>query len=63
MNRNNKEGVKRRGVWWGGGGGLVGGVGGRLVSRTPKGLLRAVFFYNGKNFTLRGGQEHRNLQD
>ena len=29
---------------------------------TPKGLLRAVFFYNGKNFCLRGGQEQRNLR-
>ena len=28
---------------------------------TFKGLLRAVFFYNGKNFCLRGGQEQRNL--
>jgi len=35
---------------------------GVLDSRTLKGLLRTVFFYNGKNFTLRGGQEHRNLQ-
>ena len=25
-------------------------------------MLRAVFFYNGKNFCLRGGQEHRNLK-
>jgi len=31
---------------------------GVLDSRTPKGLLNAVFFYNGKNFTLRGGQAH-----
>ena len=29
---------------------------------TPTGLLRAVFFYNGKNFCLRGGMEHRNLK-
>ena len=29
---------------------------------TPLGLLRAVFFYNGKCFCLRGGQEHRDLQ-
>ena len=29
---------------------------------TPKGLLNAVFFYNGKNFMLRGGAEHRNLK-
>ena len=27
----------------------------------PTGLLRAVFFYNGKNFCLKGGQEQRNL--
>ena len=25
-------------------------------------LIRAVFFYNGKNFCLRGGQEQRNLK-
>ena len=24
--------------------------------------LRAVFFYNGKNFCLRGGEEHRNVK-
>ena len=35
---------------------------GILNTTTPRGLLRAVFFYNGKNFVLRGGQEHRNLQ-
>ena len=29
---------------------------------TPIGLLYAVFFYNGKNFCLRGGAEHRNLK-
>ena len=29
---------------------------------TPVGLLRAVFFYNGKNFCLRGGAEQRNLK-
>ena len=28
----------------------------------PVGLLNAVFFYNGKNFCLRGGAEHRNLK-
>ena len=28
----------------------------------PKGLLRAVFYYNGKNFCLRGGVEHRYLK-
>ena len=29
---------------------------------TPLTLFRAVFFYNGKNFCLRGGEEHRNLK-
>ena len=28
----------------------------------PKSLLRAVFYYNGKNFCLRGGEEHRSLK-
>ena len=28
----------------------------------PKALLRAVFFLNGKNFALRGGEEHRQLK-
>ena len=28
----------------------------------PTGLLNAVFFYNGKNFCLRGGLEHRSLK-
>ena len=28
---------------------------------TPKGLFRSVFFYNGKCFCLRGGEEHREL--
>uniref|UniRef100_A0A1X7TT57 DUF3504 domain-containing protein n=1 Tax=Amphimedon queenslandica TaxID=400682 RepID=A0A1X7TT57_AMPQE len=28
---------------------------------SPKGLLRCVFYYNGKCFCLRGGQEHREL--
>ena len=32
---------------------------GILNNCTPMGLLRAVFFYNGKVFCLRGGQEHR----
>ena len=31
---------------------------GVLSVETPKGLLNAVFFYNGKNFMLRGGAEH-----
>ena len=31
---------------------------GVLCSDTPGGLLRAVFYYNGLNFILRGGQEH-----
>ena len=30
-------------------------------TNTPLGLLRAVFYYNGKCFCLRGGQEHREL--
>ena len=29
---------------------------------TPVKLLRAVFFYNGINFALRGGKEHRSLK-
>jgi len=33
-----------------------------LSAGTPKGLLNAVFFYNGKNFLLRGGAEHRSLK-
>ena len=28
----------------------------------PEGLLNPVFFYNGKNFCLKGGLEHRNLK-
>ena len=28
---------------------------------TPKGLQRAVFYYVGKCFCIRGGQEQRNL--
>ena len=35
---------------------------GALNVSTPMGLLRAVFFYNGKCFCLRGGQEHRDLK-
>ena len=35
---------------------------GVLNVETPKGLLRAIFFYNGKCFCLRGGVEHRNLR-
>jgi len=35
---------------------------GVLNLTSPIGLLRAVFFYNGKNFCLRGGQEQRNLK-
>ena len=35
---------------------------GILNNCTPMGLLRAVFFYNGKVFCLRGGQEHRCLK-
>ena len=32
------------------------------LATSPKALLRAVFFYNGKNFCLRGGTEHRDLK-
>lgn len=35
---------------------------GILGVNTPKALLRAVFFLNGKNFCLRGGEEHRSLK-
>ena len=35
---------------------------GELSSDTPDGLLKAVFYYNGLNFVLRGGQEHRDLK-
>ena len=33
-----------------------------LNDSTPEGLLRAVFYSNGKFFCLRGGQEHRELK-
>ena len=32
-----------------------------MNSDTPEGLDNSVFYYNGINFVLRGGQEHRNL--
>ena len=35
---------------------------GVLNLNTPLGLLRAVFYSNGKAFCLRGGKEHRNLK-
>ena len=35
---------------------------GVLSVETPKGLLNAVLFYNGKNFMLRGGAEHCELK-
>ena len=35
---------------------------GVLGTENPKALLRAVFFLNGKNFSLRGGEEHRSLR-
>ena len=35
---------------------------GVISTANPTGLLHAVFFYNGKNFCLRGGVEHRNLK-
>ncbi len=34
---------------------------GVLDTKTPKGLVRAAFYYCGKCFCLRGGQEHREL--
>ena len=33
-----------------------------LSLETPEGLLRAAFFYNGKNFCLRRGEEQRGLK-
>jgi len=33
-----------------------------LSSESPLGLLRAVFYLNGLNFVLRGGDEHRKLK-
>ena len=35
---------------------------GALNIDTPKGLLRCVFYFNGKRFCLRAGQEHRDLR-
>ena len=35
---------------------------GVFSSDSPSGLLRAVFYYNGLNFVLRGGEEHRCLK-
>ena len=35
---------------------------GEMGMNTPVSLLRAVFYYNGKIFCLRGGEEHRNLK-
>ena len=35
---------------------------GGLNLNTPLGLLRAVFYSNGKVFCLQGGKEHRNLK-
>ena len=35
---------------------------GILGCETPKALVRSVFFLNGKNLCLRGGQEHRDLR-
>jgi hypothetical protein len=35
---------------------------GALSTETPKGLLRAVFFLNGRNFGLVGGEKHRQLK-
>ena len=33
-----------------------------LGCHSPRALLRAMFFLNGKNFCLRGGREHRGVQ-
>ena len=33
-----------------------------LSSESPKSLLRAVFYLNGVNFVLRGGNKHRSLK-
>ena len=35
---------------------------GTLGLQTPMALLNTVFFLNGKNFCLRGGEEHRSLK-
>ena len=35
---------------------------GVIGTANPTALLNAVFFYNGKNFCLRGGVEHRNFK-
>ena len=34
---------------------------GVMSIKTPKGLLRAAFYFRGKCFCLRGGQEHRDF--
>ena len=35
---------------------------GQLGTKTPRALQNAVFYYNGKNFCIRGGEKHRNLK-
>ena len=35
---------------------------GVLSTDTPLGLLNAVFYYNGLNLALRGGDEHKGLK-
>ena len=35
---------------------------GVMGTHSPQALFNAVFFFNGKNFCLRGGQEHRGLK-
>ena len=35
---------------------------GVLGSNNPNSLLRTVFYLNGRNFCLRGGEEQRNLK-
>ena len=36
---------------------------GVLGVHTPRALLNAVFYMNGKVLCLRGGQEHKNLKN
>ena len=35
---------------------------GQLGTKTPRALQNAVFYYNGKNYCIRGGEEHRNIK-
>ena len=36
---------------------------GCLSDNTPQGLVNAIFYYNGINFCLRAGEEHRNFRE